>query len=99
MATQVRWTPYALEELQEAYDYMELKWTEKEIVNFSVELDEKLALALQNPNLFQVALSKSQVRRMVVRRIYSLYYREENGGIEVLSFWDNRKNPKNNIIN
>ena len=45
-----------------------------------------------NPELFQISRAKKDVRRAVVTKHNSLYYR--NKTIEILSFFSNRKNPK-----
>ncbi len=91
----ILWTDNALSELQEAYYYLELNWTERELRNLSTELDRTLRLVSKNPKVFQ-KLGNKGVRKAVVKKHNTLYYREneQDKTIEVLSFFSNRQNPK-----
>ena len=87
------WTDFALSELENTIEYLEENWTEKELRNLAVKLDEILTILSQNPNLFQVSNVKDKIRRDVVLTHNTLYYRVINNQIEILSFFSNRQNP------
>jgi plasmid stabilization system protein ParE len=89
----ILWTDHALSELKDTLEYLEENWTERELSNFSKELDHTLELISKNPELFQVSKTKKGVKRAVVARYNNLYYRTKNGSVEILSLFSNRQDP------
>jgi plasmid stabilization system protein ParE len=89
----VLWTDHAISELKDTIEYLEENWTERELSNFSGELDHTVQLISKNPELFQVSKKKKEVRKAVVARYNNLYYRTKNDTIEILSLFSNRQNP------
>ena len=90
----IEWTDHALNELSETFEFVEKHWTEKELEKLSNKIEEILSLISMNPELFQISYAKKEIRRAVVTKHNSLYYRNKNETIEILSFFSNRKNPK-----
>jgi plasmid stabilization system protein ParE len=88
------WTDFALGELEKTIEYLEENWTEKELRNLAREIEETLNLLSHNPNLFQTSEIKKEIRRVIVAKHNTLYYRVKNNSIEILSFFSNRQNPK-----
>ena len=89
----ILWTEHALSELEETIEYLRENWTDKELSNFSRELDHTIELISKSPELFQVSKKKKDVRRAVVANLNNLYYRINKDSIEILSFFSNRQNP------
>jgi plasmid stabilization system protein ParE len=90
----ILWTNHALKELEDTISYLEEKWTDKELQNLAIKMEETLLLISHNPNLFQVSEVKKDIRRVVVLTYNTLYYRVKNNQIEIISFFSNRQNPK-----
>jgi plasmid stabilization system protein ParE len=90
----ILWTDFALKELENTIEYLEENWTEKELRNLAVNIEETLILISQNPDLFQVSEHKKDIRRAVVLSHNLLYYRVTNNQIGIISFFSNRQNPK-----
>ncbi len=88
------WTDFALDELAQTIKYLQENWTEKEIKIFSTQLEETIVFISKNPNLFQSSDTKKDVRRAVVAKHNSLYYRLKNNDIEIISLFSHRQNPK-----
>ena len=88
------WTDHALSELKQIIDYLEKNWTEKELKNFANELDHTIELISKNPTLFQVSKIKPGVRKAVILKYNSLYYRTQISAVEIISLFSNRQNPK-----
>jgi plasmid stabilization system protein ParE len=89
----IDWTNHALIELKETFDYLETNWTEKELNKLGLEIEKTLELISINPELFPKTRKKKNVRRVLVTKHNTLYYRTSNKKIEILSFFSNRKNP------
>lgn len=88
------WTDFALKELENTIEYIEQYWSEKELKNLAEKLEETLNLISKNPDIFQVSEFKKDVRRVVVLKFNTIYYRLNNNQIEILSFFSNRQDPK-----
>jgi len=89
----IEWTDNALEELKTIYQYLEKNWTEKELRNLSTEIERTIKLISNNPKIFPVS-DKMNVRRVVIKKLNTLYYREvKEYKVEILSFFSNRQNP------
>jgi len=86
-------TDHAISELKDTLEYLGEDWTEKELSNFSKELDHTIELISKNPELFQVSKKKKEVRKAVVARYNNLYFRTKNDTVEILSLFSNRQDP------
>jgi plasmid stabilization system protein ParE len=73
-------------------------WTEKELRNLAKEIEKTIDLLSRNPLLFQSSDLNLAVRRVVVAKKNTLYYRINGNTIEVLSFFSNRQNPQKRKI-
>lgn len=89
----ILWTDHALSELKDTIEYLEENWNDRELQNFSPELDHTIELISKKPTIFQVSKMKKNVRRAVVAKFNNLYYQENNDTIEILSFFSNRQDP------
>lgn len=86
------WTDFALEELAETFSYLETKFSDKEMKKLTQEIERILSLISQNPKLFPLS-DKKKIRKVVVLKFNSLYYRTVKTEIQILSFFSNRQNP------
>lgn len=90
----ILWTDFALSELKDAIDYLQENWTERELQNFSREIEKTVNLLSHNPNLFQASDLKKEIRRVIIAKHNTLYYQVKGNTVEILSFFSNRQNPK-----
>jgi plasmid stabilization system protein ParE len=90
----ILWTDHALSELEDTIAYLETNWTKKELQNLAKEIEKTIDLLSRNPFLFQSSDLHLAVRRVVVAKKNTLYYRINGNTIEVLSFFSNRQNPQ-----
>ena len=89
----ILWTHHALSELKATIEYLEKNWTERELKIFFRELDHTIELISRNPKIFQQSKKRKNIRRAVVSKLNTLYYRENNDTVEILSFFSNRQDP------
>lgn len=93
----ILWTNHALKELSETYDYLETNFTEREMKKLSLEIDKTLKLISINPRLFPLSEFKG-VRKIAIKKFNTMYYRENENTVEILSFFSNRQNPDKRIL-
>ena len=89
----ILWTDHAISELKETIEYLENKWTEKELRTFSAKLDHTIELISKSPEIFPISIEKNNIRKAVVEKHNNLYYRINKNSIEIISLYANRKNP------
>ena len=95
MALKARWTPEAVDTFNAIIEYLEHKWTEKEVQSFVQRSQKIISQIEKNPYQFKSS-GFNEVRIAFITMHNSLLYRvnEQNGVIELYTFWDNRKDPQ-----
>ena len=89
----ILWTDNALEELETTYEYLESNFTQTELTHLSKEIEKTTFLISKNPKLFPESEFKKGIRKVVIVKFNTMYYRLKNDTIEILSFFSNRQNP------
>lgn len=91
------WSDEALNNLQGIIDYLENSWTEREIKKFAQLIDKQLILIKNNPFLFAESNKSDGLRKSVLSRQITIYYRILNYEIRIITLFDNRQNPNKMI--
>ncbi len=89
----IKWTRNAEIELAQILDYLEKQWTNMELRKFATLLEKNLSIITLFPRIFPASTQNNSVRRCIVSKQTSLYYKVEQDKIIVLSLFDNRRNP------
>ena len=90
---EILWTDFALEELSETVGYLEREFSQKEIDILGDEIERITSIISQNPNIFPLS-DRLQIRKVVILKFNTLYYRIMNEKVEILSFFSNRQSPE-----
>jgi plasmid stabilization system protein ParE len=90
MALRLSWTPEAVDSLEEIFNYIELEFGHASAQKFAALVSRVLEQLVQYPNMFPSA-STHHVRRGVIGKHTTVYYRIDGDLIELLLFWNNRK--------
>jgi len=88
------WTNHALSELKEIIEYLESNWTHKEISRLFRKIEKSIGQIERNPLMYPKTEKRESVRRAVLTRQLTLYYKTDNNFIYILSLFDNRRDPK-----
>ena len=90
----VIWMPEAQQEPLETLDTITMQWSQKVLSKLITDVDHTIRLLEKSPYYFQVADDFPKVRRAVILKLNSLYYRVvEDNRVEILSFFQNRTDP------
>jgi len=89
------WSDEALIGLKEIIEYLESKFSEKDVKKFVQKFDKQIRLIKSNPEIFSITPKSKTIRRTIVARLTSIYYRIDGDIIYLVSIYDNRKNPDN----
>lgn len=91
--SKIIWSVEALKDLKEIFDYLELKWTEREMKSFARKLGRQIEIIKSQPLIYPQSRKKN-IRRAVISRQTTLYYELSTDEIRIVSLFDNRKDPK-----
>lgn len=94
MALKVTISERAEKNLDDIMLYLEEEWSIRVRDNFRKKLIKAVEQIAKSPELFPSSAIKKNVRRCVVTKQTSLYYRISNQEIEIITIQDNRKNPQ-----
>ena len=89
----IDWSDEASSNLDDIIEYLQNKWTDREIRRFFQKLDKRIMLISRNPFAFPVVDVRINIRRSVLSRQTSIYYEIKADVVVILSLFDNRKDP------
>ena len=93
----VKWTQKADESFEEIIEYLNKEWSGSEVSNFARQTLETIDVISLFPQSF-VQDENSGFRKARINNVISLIYLEKQEHIELLYFWNNRKNSSSSII-
>lgn len=88
------WSPQAKRDYWQNIDYLELKWSVQDVLNFIEKVDYTIQLIEKNNTLFTTTNYKS-VHKVVITKQITLYYRVTSTNIELLRFWNTYQDLEN----
>jgi plasmid stabilization system protein ParE len=96
MAKEIKWTSEAEDTFENILVYLQSNWTAKEIAKFIRATDRTILYISESPLMFRQS-KKKNIREAVITKHNLLLYRIKSRQIELLVFWDTRKNPKKKL--
>jgi plasmid stabilization system protein ParE len=89
------WAPEAEKDLENILNYLEIKWTNKVILDFIDNLFITLEWIASNPSLFMKISKADNIRKYVLSKNHSLYFEFSETHLYLLRIFDNKQNPSN----
>ena len=86
------WSDLAKSDFEDNIDYLLREWSERSAVEFINKVDHLIELLSINPQLFPESDYKS-VRRAVVTKQITLFYKLSDSKIYLIRFWNTYQNP------
>ena len=93
MLKEVIWSPSAENDFESILDYLKLHWNERIINRFINKVDDNISLILEDYKIFPVINEELQIRKSVISKQNTLYYREKSGKLEIVRIFDSRQDP------
>lgn len=94
MSKNVIWSPLSETDLENVLDYLQKNWNDTVVLRFLSNIENLLSQIANNPRQFPLVNKKRKVRKCIITKHNTIYYRENKGCIEVLRIFDNRQHPK-----
>ncbi len=94
MVVEIKWSKKAKATFDDIVDFITENWSEKSAKKFVRKTEHTLMLISQNPKIF-AEVDKKNIRKGIIVKQISVFYRVYNQHIRIITFWDNRRNPNN----
>ena len=95
MTKQIVWSPSSEKDIVGILDYLTSHW-DKKVANHFIALTQNILSQLAiNPKQFPIINKNERVRKCVLTKHNTLFYRENQTQIEILRIYDTRQNPQN----
>ncbi len=85
------WTEEAVKDLENILDYLMEKWSLKEVEDFKQKLSKQLHFIMQFPFMFPVSIQNPTLRKAVLSKQTSIYYKIEKNIIYLVYLFVNQK--------
>lgn len=89
----IHYTDRASKDQQDLYEYLLEEWGMQTVKKLDAKIEKSLRLIAQRPEMYP-ASQQTSIRRCVISKQTSLYYRVKKYNIELLTFFDTRQDPK-----
>ena len=93
MHRQINWSPSAENDFAEILNYLSINWDNRIVNNFIDRLDKYIGVIDNNPKYFPLINKKLKIRKCVITKQNSLFYRASKDRIELIRLFDTRQNP------
>jgi plasmid stabilization system protein ParE len=95
MLKPVIWSPLSENDFANILTYLNKNWGDKVASNF-IDLTESILNQISiNPKQFPIIYKRKKVRKCVLTKHNSLFYRDGKTNIEIIRIYDTRQDPNN----
>jgi plasmid stabilization system protein ParE len=88
------WSPLAEKDFLNILEYLQDNWGDKVLGNFIEITNKMIGQIILNPKQFPTINKKHKVRKCVLTKHNSLFYKISPQSIHVLRIYDTRQDPK-----
>lgn len=95
MAKQIVWSRFAENDFAAILEYLNENWDEKVAYQF-IDLTENILHQISiNPRQFPLIYKKGKIRKCVLTKHNTIFYRDNKTQIDILRIYDTRQDPDN----
>ena len=91
MDYKIFWTEEAIRNLDEIIDYLQFRWTQREVNNFKSKLFKQIDLIHKNPYLFPISTFQPRLRKAVLSKQTTIFYEVKDKIIYLVYIFVNYK--------
>ena len=94
MIRKVRFSELAKNQLDELFDFLELKWPLEVKLKFIDKLDYAMKIISTFPVAFPISKARPGLHKYIITPHNTIFYRVKPNIIEIVMIFDNRQNPE-----
>lgn len=98
MTKQIVWSPLSEKDISGILNYLSTNWDQKVARNFIILTKDVLQQIASNPKQFPLINKREGVRKCVLTKHNTLFYKESISQVEILRIYDTRQNPHNLVF-
>jgi plasmid stabilization system protein ParE len=88
------WSPLSVKDFENILEYLNTEWDEK-VSNKFIDITDNLINQISvNPKQFPLINKNRKVRKCVITKHNTLFYRDRKDQIDILRIYDTRQSPK-----
>jgi plasmid stabilization system protein ParE len=93
MSKQIVWAPLSEGDFARILEYLNENWDDKVVKKF-IDLTENILKQISvNPRQFPIIYKKEKIRKCVLTKHNSLFYRDSKSQVDILRIYDTRQDP------
>ena len=93
MRKPIIWSPLSENDFIYILDYLQINWNEKVVSDFIDITEDVIGQITTNPTQFPIINKKKQIRKCVITKHNTLFYRDRKESIDILRIFDTRQDP------
>lgn len=93
MHKEIVWSPLAESDFANILSYLNENWDQKVVNQFIDVTEEIIGQISVNPRQFPVIYKKEKIRKCVLTKHNTLFYRDNKSRIDILRIYDTRQDP------
>ena len=94
MPKSIIWSPLSENDFISILDYLQTNWNDKVLSDFIDLTEGIIGQIAANPTQFPVINKKKEVRKCVITKHNTLFYRDRKEHIDILRIFDTRQDPR-----
>jgi plasmid stabilization system protein ParE len=99
MPKQIIWSPLSENDFVSILDYLKANWDDRVVQGFIDITTSTLLQISTNPKQFPLIYKNRKIRKCVLTKHNTLFYRDTKDSIDILRIFDNRQDPeKTNVL-
>ena len=88
----------AEQKLDKLFDYLVSKWSVKVKNEFIKKLDKSISVIKEQPESFPSSEKGKGLRKCVITKQTTLYYRFDKDKVKIVTLFDTRQNPNKKLL-
>jgi plasmid stabilization system protein ParE len=94
MPKQIVWSPLAEQDFENILEYLAENW-DNSVTNQLIDLTEEVVGQISNnPRQYPLIFKKEKIRKCVLTKHNTLFYRDNKSQVDILRIYDTRQDPK-----
>jgi plasmid stabilization system protein ParE len=98
MHKKIVWSPLADNDLGHILDFLNKNWNSRVVIGFLNRIENASSQISKSPHQFPLINKELNVRKCVLTKQNTLYYRVTTKQIEILRLYDSRQDPQRLIF-
>ncbi len=90
---QVKWSDEAVADYHHNIDFLIGEWSVQVAVEFIEDVETVIGLIQIHPELYPIT-DYREIRKAVIRKQITLFFKVEDSAIHLIRFWNNYQNPE-----